>query len=81
MNRGVSAPILNTMETDTTAQAQSLPPFVTLKRTAKHLDISERTARRLIASGDLKAVRIGKRLLRVERESLLALARPVGGAR
>lgn len=66
------------MDNDTTAEAQSLPPLVTLKRTAKHLDVSERTARRLIASGDLRAVRIGKRLIRVERDSLLALARPVG---
>lgn len=67
------------MDTDMTAhttstQHDTLPPWVTISQTALYLSISERTTRRLIASGDLKAKRIGKRLLRIDRASVLALA-------
>jgi excisionase family DNA binding protein len=40
--------------------------------------VDPKTVRRYIAQGRLKAVRVGSRLIRVERESLLALATPVG---
>jgi excisionase family DNA binding protein len=55
-----------------------LPPLITIKRTATHLDCSQRHVRRLIASGDLEARRVGKRLIRVSRESLLKFGEPVG---
>jgi excisionase family DNA binding protein len=40
----------------------------------------DRTIRRRIADGSLLAYRIGPRAIRVDRDSLLALARPMGGA-
>ena len=58
----------------------SMPKWLAIKKAAEHLDISDKTVRRMIARGDLKARRIGKRLLRVDRDSLLAHGRPVGGA-
>lgn len=57
----------------------SLPQWVAPSRVADHLGVSEKTVRRLIASGDLEARRMGKRLIRVSRDSLLALGQPVGG--
>jgi excisionase family DNA binding protein len=53
-------------------------PWLSIKRTADHLDVSDRHVRRLIASGDLTARRVGKRLIRVSRESVLKFGEPVG---
>ena len=64
-----------------TKQRQAdLPAWVSIKATATYLSMSEKSVRRLIATGKLKAHRIGPRLIRVDRESLLALGRPIGGA-
>lgn len=43
--------------------------FWNVRELAKYLDVSERTVERLIASGKLKAVRIG-RLLRISDDDL-----------
>jgi len=56
-----------------------LPPRATIKKTAEHLGVSEKTVRRYIAQGRLKAHRVGPRLIRIDRESLLKLAQPIGG--
>ncbi|BDD83623.1 hypothetical protein TPB0596_33860 [Tsukamurella pulmonis] len=48
-----------------------------MEQVAEALGVSESTVRRLIAEGDLKAVRVGKRLLRIpasELDRLLAVA-------
>lgn len=50
----------------------------TIQQTADYLNISTKTVRRYIADGKLKAKRVGPRLIRVERESLLALGKPIG---
>jgi excisionase family DNA binding protein len=55
-----------------------LPRRVPIKQCAIEINCSERTVRRYIAEGRLNAVRIGPRMLRVDRDSLLAL---MGGAR
>lgn len=57
---------------------EPLPQRVPIKRCATEAHCSERTIRRYIAEGRLKAVRVGPRMLRVDRDSLLAL---LGGAR
>lgn len=57
-----------------------LPAFPTLKDVGHHLGLSERTVRRYIVEGRLKAYRIGPRVIRVDRESVLRLALPMGGA-
>jgi excisionase family DNA binding protein len=59
---------------------ESLPARVSVNRAAAYLDVSHRTVRRYIADGQLRATRIGPRLIRIDRESLLKLATPVGGA-
>jgi excisionase family DNA binding protein len=42
--------------------------------------VDTKTIRRWIARGDLIAYRIGPRLIRIDRESILRLASPIGGA-
>jgi excisionase family DNA binding protein len=42
--------------------------------------VDTKTIRRYIAAGRLRAYRVGPRLIRVDRESLLTLTQPVGGA-
>ncbi|MCV7348279.1 helix-turn-helix domain-containing protein [Mycolicibacterium rhodesiae] len=56
---------------------ENLPRLVTFVRCATELSCSTRTVERYVRQGRLKAVRIGPKMLRVERESLLAM---IGGA-
>lgn len=55
--------------------------LVTIGQAADELQVCERTVRRYISQGRLKGVRLGERLIRIERASLDALTTPVGGAR
>jgi excisionase family DNA binding protein len=55
-----------------------LPPRPSIQQAADWIGVNPRTVRRWISHGRLKAVRVGPRLLRIDRESLLALATPVG---
>ncbi|WP_028654858.1 helix-turn-helix domain-containing protein [Nocardioides sp. J54] len=55
----------------------SRPVRISLKEAAEILDVSVETVRRWIAAGDLPAERIGKRLLKVNRSDVEALAQPV----
>jgi excisionase family DNA binding protein len=57
-----------------------LPVRPTIRQASAYLGVSDKTVRRYIASGKLLAYRIGPRLIRVDRDSLLKLARPIGGA-
>jgi excisionase family DNA binding protein len=57
-----------------------LPAFPTQQHAARYLGLSEKTVRRYIADGRLIAYRVGPRAIRVDRESVLNLARPMGGA-
>jgi excisionase family DNA binding protein len=59
------------------------PEFLTLAQAAEIFGTSERTVRRLIASGSLPAFRIGPRTIRVRAEDVLAQAKPIpaGSAR
>lgn len=56
-----------------------LPPRCTLRQTADFFNVDVRTVRRWISQGLLVAQRVGPRLIRVDRESILKLATPVGG--
>lgn len=58
-----------------------MPRLVTIRDAADTLHCDPRTIRRYISASLLTAVRIGPRMIRVERDSLLKLARPVGAAR
>lgn len=54
-----------------------MPPWLTIKQAADHLAVSERTIRRYISLNRLSAKRVGVRLIRVSRESLLAFGKPI----
>ena len=54
-----------------------MPALVTIQYTADELKCHPRTVRRYISAGLLTAVRIGPRMLRIDADSLHALARPV----
>jgi excisionase family DNA binding protein len=57
-----------------------LPPQPTLKQTGEFFGVDVKTVRRWIAQGWLVAYRVGPRLIRVDRASILKLASPIGGA-
>lgn len=53
----------------------------TIRHAAAYLNVDPRTIRRYIAAGRLRAYRVGPRLIRVDRGSLIEFgAQPVGGA-
>ncbi|HYB38328.1 MAG TPA: helix-turn-helix domain-containing protein [Mycobacterium sp.] len=60
------------------ATTDTLPVRPSIQQAAARLGVDPKTVRRYIAQGRIKAVRVGPRLVRVERESLLALAKPIG---
>jgi len=62
----------------TASITDTLPARPTIQQAADWAGVNEKTVRRWIAEGRLKAMRIGPKLIRVERESLLALAKPIG---
>lgn len=53
--------------------------YATLGEAAEHLLLSTRTVRRMIADGDLKAVRIGGSI-RIPLDALDEVGRPIGNA-
>jgi len=55
---------------------------LTVTEVAERLNVSEKTVRVMIASGELPAYRIGSRLIRIRLEDFEALWKPVlGGGR
>lgn len=54
--------------------------YTSLAGTAEYLHTSQRTVRRMIASGDLTGYRIGSRLLRVDLNEVDAKLRPIPSA-
>lgn len=51
--------------------------WLTIRQSAEAYGLSEKTIRRRISDGTLDASRIGPRLIRVSRESLEKLSRPL----
>lgn len=62
------------MKTNATALPEQ---HLSLDAVAAELDISPHTVRRMIARGELKAVRVGKRVIRVRRSDLERALQPV----
>jgi excisionase family DNA binding protein len=62
-------------------ETETLPKWASIKQTADYIGVYESTVRRYIAAGRLTARRVGPRLIRVERDSILTMMRPVGGVR
>ena len=51
-------------------------PFLTVTEAADELAVTERFIRKLIADGDLPAVKVGARVVRIRRSDLEDLLRP-----
>jgi excisionase family DNA binding protein len=51
-------------------------PFLTVAQAAGELAVTERFVRKLIADGDLRAVKVGSRVVRIRRGDLESLLRP-----
>ena len=51
--------------------------FITVTEAAEELRVSERYIRKLIANGDISAVKVGSHLVRIRRASLEEILRPV----
>ncbi|WP_442929098.1 helix-turn-helix domain-containing protein [Mycobacterium sp. MS1601] len=52
---------------------ETLPPWLTSRQTADYLQCSTKHVRRLLAAGQLRGRRIGRRAIRIDRGSLLTL--------
>ena len=67
-----------------TQTSQAQPEYLAPKQAAELVGVHPLTIRRAIASGDLPAMRMGPRIIRVKRADVLALLRPIptagGGA-
>ena len=61
----------------TTVTGSSQARFLSVAEAADELHVTERFIRKLIANGDLDAVRIGTRLVRIRRSDLDGLLRPM----
>jgi len=66
---------------DQTTDLESLPVRLSIQQAASLFGLSDKTIRRWIADGRVKAVRLGARTIRIDRDSLLAVQRPIGGVR
>ena len=51
-------------------------PFLTVAQAADELAVTERFIRKLIAEGELRAVKVGARVVRIRRTDLEDLLRP-----
>ncbi|PVG84017.1 helix-turn-helix domain-containing protein [Nocardioides gansuensis] len=58
-----------------------MPRWLSIERAAGLLDVSTKTIRRLIASGDLPAYRCGKRGIRIKTTDLESIMRPIPSAK
>lgn len=51
--------------------------FLSVADIAAELSVTQRFVRRLIADGELRAVKVGSRLVRIHREDVEAILRPM----
>ena len=61
----------------TTVAGPSSSRLLTVSEAADELNVTERFIRKLIANGELDALKVGSRIVRVRRSDLQALLRPV----
>jgi excisionase family DNA binding protein len=57
-----------------------LPPMLTIQQAAEAIGVDPKTIRRRISEKTLIAYRLGPRAIRVDRDSLLQMVRPLGAA-
>jgi excisionase family DNA binding protein len=70
----------NTSRVPANRRERRHPELIGLQEAADYCDVSYRTVRRWIANGDLNAVRVGPRLLKIDADDLAAFFQPTGGA-
>jgi excisionase family DNA binding protein len=58
---------------------QTLPPRPSIKQAADFHGVDEKSIRRWIAQGRLTGYRVGPRLIRLDRDSVLNLGHRIGG--
>jgi excisionase family DNA binding protein len=63
------------------ADPSSPPLFITIAAAAARTGVCPKTIRRAIARGDLRAVRLGSRIIRIRVDELEQLGRPIPSAR
>jgi excisionase family DNA binding protein len=56
-----------------------LPPRPTIKQAAEFHQVDEKTIRRWIQQGHIRAHRVGPRLLRLDRDSVINVGRRIDG--
>ncbi len=65
-----------------TIQERTRPTeYLTLKEAAARFKVSEKTLRRRISTGDLRALHNGRRLIRIAESDLETLFQPISNAR
>jgi excisionase family DNA binding protein len=65
------------MPTVTATPNKAARRLETVSSAAEYLGVSTKTLRRMIARGDLRAFRMGSRMIRVDRAELDELLRPI----
>lgn len=70
----------NTTRSPRNRRERRHPELIGLQEAADYCDVSYRTMRRWVASGQLRAVRVGPRLIKVDVSELAAFLQPTGGA-
>jgi excisionase family DNA binding protein len=60
------------------ATTTGLPALLTINQVAEATGLCGKTIRRRVADGTFRAVRIGPRMIRIERDSVLDLLQPLG---
>lgn len=68
------------MASRATRPAVSTRKLIPMAEAADYLCISDRTIRRYISAGILKAYRVGPRLIKVDLADIEAILNPTGGA-
>lgn len=66
--------------TTTTSREHAAVQYVTVAEVAAELRVTQRFVRHMIATGELRAVKVGARIVRIRHEDVEALLRPIGGA-
>lgn len=63
-----------------TKNIYDLPKRLSIKQAAEYHGVCERTIRRAIADGRLRAYRVGRRTIRIDRDSFLEFEKPMFAA-
>lgn len=63
------------------AAGETPPRWITIRAAADYLSCTDKTIRRLISAGKLEAFRLGDRAIRLDRNQIDAMLRPIPSAK